>query len=412
MKIAELLDKRSRLIADARKLVDNAEKDKRDKLNTEEQAQFDAMMNDADALRVQADGIRRLESAEAQLGESTGKPPADDTRSGDPKEDGARGTAEYRAAFNRFLRTGIGPAGLIPAGESRALQADDATKGGTFVAPLEFARGLIKAVDDAVYIRQWARTFPVTQAEALGSPTLDTRAADAVWGSEIGAYTEDDTMRTGLRELFPHPLTALVKLSRTLMRKSLESPDALVRTELAYAFARTEEKGFLNGTGANQPLGVFTASAQGVTTARDVSTDNTATAVTFDGLINAKYFLKPQYWGLARWLGHRDLFKMVAKIKDAEGQYIWRDSVQAGEPDRLLGIPAFMSEFAPNTFTTGQYVGILGDFSHYRIADSLMMDVQVLAELYAANNLLGYIARLETDGMPDLAEAFVRVKLG
>ena len=70
-----------------------------------------------------------------------------------------------------------------------------------------------------------------------------------------------------------------------------------------------------------------------------------------------------------------------------------------------------MSEFAPNTLTTGLYVGLLGDFSNYWIADAMDMQVQVLKELYAETNQTGYIGRLETDGMPVLAEAFARVTL-
>ena len=69
------------------------------------------------------------------------------------------------------------------------------------------------------------------------------------------------------------------------------------------------------------------------------------------------------------------------------------------------------SEWAPNTFTTGEYVGLLGDFSHYWIADALSMQIQRLNELYAETNQVGFIGRLETDGAPVLEEAFVRVKL-
>ncbi len=32
---------------------------------------------------------------------------------------------------------------------------------------------------------------------------------------------------------------------------------------------------------------------------------------------------------------------------------------------------------APNTFTTGKYVGIIGDFSRYEIVDALDMTVEV-----------------------------------
>ena len=113
----------------------------------------------------------------------------------------------------------------------------------------------------------------------------------------------------------------------------------------------------------------------------------------------------------ARWMGHRDFFKQVAKLKDGDGQYLWRESVRVGEPDRLLGLPTGMSEYAPNTFTTGQYVAALGDFSQYWIADSMGMEMQRLTELYAETNQVGLIGRLDTDGQPVLGEAFVRVKL-
>ena len=94
------------------------------------------------------------------------------------------------------------------------------------------------------------------------------------------------------------------------------------------------------------------------------------------------------------------------------GGYLWYPSVREGEPDRLLGLPMDVSEYAPNTFTSALYVGILGDFSNYWIADSLALEMQRLVELYATTNQVALIGRMESDGMPVLEEAFVRVKLG
>ncbi len=37
--------------------------------------------------------------------------------------------------------------------------------------------------------------------------------------------------------------------------------------------------------------------------------------------------------------------------------------------------------------------------------------IQVLKELYAESNQIGYIGRMECDAQPVLSEAFVRVKL-
>jgi HK97 family phage major capsid protein len=276
--------------------------------------------------------------------------------------------------------------------------------------PLEMVDRLIQAVDNLVYIRQWASVFPVMGAQSLGAPSLDADPADPSWTSELLIGTEDSSMNFGRRELTPHPLAKYIKLSRKLIRLA-PGAETLAIQRLAYKFAVVFEANCLTGTGANQPLGVFTASVHGINTDRDVSTGNTATSIMFDGLIEAKYTLKQNYWPAARWLFHRDGMKQIAKLKDGDGQYIWRESVRVGEPDRVLGLPVFMSEYAPNTFTASQYVGVLGDFSHYWSADSLQMEMQRLEELFAATNQVGLVGRMESDGMPVLSEAFVRVKL-
>jgi HK97 family phage major capsid protein len=293
----------------------------------------------------------------------------------------------------------------------RALQVDDDAGGGYLVRPEQFVARLIQAVDNQVFMRQLGTVFQLTEAASMGAPALATDLNDADWTQEIVAVTEDTALALGKRVLSPHYLSKLIKVSRPLLRLAALSADSIILERLAYVFGITMEKGYLTGTGAGQPLGVFTASADGVPTSRDVSTGNTTTSMQFDGLIEAKYTLKPQYWDRARWLFHRDGVKQIAKLKDGDGQYIWQPSVIAGQPDRILNSPLVMSEYAPNTFTTGLYVGMFADFSNYWIADALAMEIQRLVELYAVTNQVGIIGRMQTDGMPVLAEAFVRVKL-
>ena len=107
----------------------------------------------------------------------------------------------------------------------------------------------------------------------------------------------------------------------------------------------------------------------------------------------------------------RDAMRQIAKLKDGEGQYLWRPGLTANEPDTLLNRPLNISEYAPNTFTTGLYVGLFGDLSYYWITDLLDLQIQRLVELYAATNQDGFIVRYEGDGMPVLEEAFARVTL-
>jgi HK97 family phage major capsid protein len=316
-------------------------------------------------------------------------------------------------AFRRWLRAGESRTWepeLRAARASRALQVDSDEAGGYLVTPVQFVDRLIQAVDNLTYVRQWATLFSVPMAQSLGAPSLDADPADPTWTHELAIGSEDSTMDFGQRALYPHPLAKYIKVSRKLLRM-VPDVESLVRERLGYKFSVVMENAYLNGDGDNCPLGVFTASDDGISTSRDVDTDMDTDAVTFDGLIECKYTLKAQYWGRARWLFHRDGVKQIAKLKDGEGQYVWRPNVRVGEPDTCLSFPVFMSEYAPSTFTTGEYVGLLGDWSYYWIADALDMEMQRLVELYAATNQVGIVGRMESDGMPVLEEAFVRVTL-
>lgn len=425
-KILELRRKRAGLVAQARGILDGAETEKRE-LSQEEQNSWDGLMDQVGGLGTAIDREERMGHLESDLDMPLGevlRPEPGEGRGGRPYEFSSRSLAhlnearldartarlaspEYARAFGEWVTNG----GRVSSPEAaRALQADNDTAGGYLYAPMQFVDRLIKNIDDVVYMRQWGTIIPVTGGESLGIPTLEADPADADWTSELLTGSEDSAMSFGRRELNPAPLAKRIKISRKLLSK-VPSADALVRGRLEYKFGITFEKAGLTGNGARQPLGVFTASADGVPTSQDVSTGNTSTTVTFDGLTNAKYKLKAAYWPRARWLAHQDFYKEVTKLKDGNGQYLWRESVRVGEPDRLLGIPAFMSQYAPNTFTTGLYTAVLADFSQYWFADSLMFELQRLLELYAETNQVGMIGRLESDGMPVLAEAFVRVKL-
>jgi HK97 family phage major capsid protein len=400
--VIELRQKRAGLIVQAREMIDLAENESRD-LSQEEAVRYEALLSEADGVLKQAERIEKQEVLERSLSETV--------QVSRPQPE--KQVDEYDETFRYWLNNGI--KGMtekqLKLAEQRALQADVDIYGGYLIAPVQFVQTLIQAVDNQVFMRQLATVYQVSAgSEGLGAPSLDNDPADPTWTSELAIGTEDSTMSLGQRELKPHPLAKYIKVSRKLLRK-VPSSEALVRNRLAYKFAVTLEAAYMTGTGIGAPLGVFTASNFGITTARDVSTGNTTTSMTFDGLKEAKYTLKGQYWPRARWIFHRDGVKQLAKLKDGDGQYIWQSAVVANEPDRLLGMPVLMSEYAPSTFTSQLYVGIVGDFSNYWIADDLNMELQRLDELYAATNQVGYIGRYEGDGMPVLNEAFVRVKL-
>jgi HK97 family phage major capsid protein len=400
----ELLQERGRLVEQMRAMLKKAGDEKRE-LTAEENQQYGKLEKDQDGIKAKVDREAALEAAEKELNTPSVAPLRPGIGGGtEGGVIGPRSTPEYRAAFTQYLKSGY----VSP--EIRgALQADNATGGGYLIAPEQFAAGLIKAVDDLVEIRKLATKISVPTAASLGAVSLDTGLNDFDWTPEIKAVAEDTSIAFGKRELHPHQLSKLVKVANKLLRSAVIPVDNLVRDRLAYVFAVTEEKGFLNGSGSQQPLGLFTADANGISTGRDVATGST-TNFTTDGLIDVQGTLKPQYQAAARWLFHRDAITKIRKLKDGVGAYIWQAALQGGIPDTILGKQYILSEYVPKTFTTGLYVGLYGDFSFYWIADSLSLQVQVVNELYALTNQIGFIGRAELDGMPVLEEAFVRIK--
>lgn len=426
-----LYDEKGTIVKDMRGLDAKLTGEKR-RMNADEKGKWDQWNSRLEEINEVIERSERLNKLESEADESRRdfRPDADgrDERRNDDPNAELRSVQEFERyrrdldavpaetrkivegvqdrGFANFLMRGMGGLSEV---ERRALQMGSGPDGGYLVAPVKWMDKLIQKKDDQVFIRQWATKETIMGAHSLGYPSLETDVSDSDWTSEVATGSEDTAMKFGSREFKTNPLAKRVKISKTAMRNSTIEDKVLSR--LAYKFAVTEEKAFLTGSGHNRPLGVFTASNDGISTGRDVSTGNTTTAIGADNLFRCKYALKGQYHPNARWVFHRDAVLAIQLLKDSQNQYLWQPGLQAGVPDRILGIPFHMSEFAPNTFTSGLYVGILGDFSQYYIADSLDMEIQRLTELYAENNQVGFIGRAETDGMPVLEEAFVRVTL-
>lgn len=416
-------EERNRVLEELRKLNDFSE------LSAEDKEKHDRLDREFDRL----DRLIKQEERDAYMKRSQHEPiKLEPDYSAAPRQEDKKGSVRvfapgtYRAKksvetqeavqeqrdLNLYLQRGLNQ---LPEAEkmrfvTRALQMDSDTAGGFLVAGEQFSSQIIQSLMDLVFVRQHATVIECRNAHSLGAPALDHDPGDPTWTAELKTGSEDSEMDFEKRQLYPHPLARRIKISNTLIRRNSMVAD-LVRDRLSYKFGTVEENCFLNGTGSNQPLGVFTASDLGISTSRDVSTGNITTQIKADGLIEAKYTLKAQYRKNARWIFHRDAIKNIRKLKTGEGDYIWRAGLAADRPDTILDLPFHESEYAPNTFTAGLYVGILGDFSFYWIADALDMQIQVLDQLYAATNQTGFIGRKETDAMPVLEEAFVRVTL-
>ena len=400
VKLREMLDKRNKAVTDARTLIDKAEAEKRD-LTTGEKTGYEAFIKDALDLREAIDREVLLIDEEKRMAE-------DSLKGAGGKGPVKTPEAEARSlAFKRYLRNE-----QLSGEEMRAITADTDVQGGFLTTPQEFVKSLIVAVKNMVFIRSLATVYATSNANGIGMPSLDTDVDDFSWSTEIKTAAEDTAIRFGKRELTPHPLKKLIKVSEKLLRTDGIDPEAILMDRAAYKLGVTQEKAFLTGTGAQQPLGLFTASNDGISTSRDYVCTGAvaASGLGADDLISVKYNMKAQYMKTAQWLFHRDLVKLIAQLKDGDGQYIFQLASRLDGTDNILGRPLIMSEYAPNTLTANKYIGMFADFSWYWIVDSLGLRIKRLNELYAETSQVGFIFDAELDGMPVLAEAFTRIE--
>jgi HK97 family phage major capsid protein len=439
----ELFAKRKTILNNGRAILDAAQNEKRELLASEREA-YDKIWAESCALKDQAEKLvgddnrrKQLDNAIADLDKSQGRMIAPTIPGAGPSythnNDGVSLTNPYEIRFRRrdnpeqTIQLAAGSAAwrrhqpdyrnalrtyLTTGQVGAALQTDISTAGGYMVLPEQFVTELLHDVDNIRWIRKLARIFTTT-AQTLGVVKRTVRMASFAWGSELSTPAQDTALAYGKRTLTPHYMTGEILASRDLLRSALLPVDEYVRYEIGRDSGELEENAFQTGSGSEQPLGLFTATSDGIDTSRDVSTGNTTTAIGADNLRYAKYLLKPQYRDhpSTRWLFHRNTVRAVSLLKDGDGRYLWRDALTVGDPDTLLAYPVIESEFSPSTYTTGLYVGLLGAFYWYWICDSLEMDVMTLVEKYAETNQIAYVARRKTDGMPQLAEAFVRLKL-
>lgn len=415
----------------AAKAIKNTADGEKRRLSAEEQAQIDQHFAAYDAAKQQADAIeseqrigKRLADMDAHLSAAPPRRTEPDPIGGARKEGpatlklgkhtlefqrGSRAAAlldpAYERAYGQWLRGGIGA----------TLQVSDQTTGGYTVMPLRMAAGIIEALDDEVYMRQLATVLPpLTDAAGLGMLSRDADVADSDWTAEVpaAAISESDTLRFGGRELHPHLLTKLVAASEKLLRLSSINIEAYINARLAYKFAITENKAFLTGSGQKQPLGIFTASDNGLSTTYDVESSVSADFNDSD-IVGLPFELKAAYWRNATWLISREFLKRVRLLKDGNGQFVWRAGIAEGTGPTIMDRPYVVDENVPDTFSGGSYVAVLGDFkTGYVIVDALTMEMRRFDDsAYARLNKVGFMAKKETDGMPVLGECFRRLKL-
>ena len=390
MTINEMIQKRAKVWETAKNFVDTHENEN-GVLSAEDNAAYERMEQEIEDLTAAIDRRQRAEAREAQLSQPvntplTGRP------AGRADEKTGRASDAYKEDFGAHLR-GKRPVHNVL---SEGVQAD-----GGYLVPVEFERQIVAGLDEANVVRGLAKVITTSAERKI--PVAATHS-EAKWTAENGAYTESNPT-FDQKTIDAFKLTDLVKVSIELLQDSMFDLESYIAAEFARAFGIAEEQAFCVGTGTGQPTGIFTEKGGqvGVTAA-------SAAAVTADELISLVYSLKSPYRRNAKFLMNDATIGAVRKLKDGNGVYLWQPSLQAGEPDKLLGYELYTSPYVPQ-MAAGAFSAAFGDFRNYWIADRSGRTVQRLNELYSANGQVGFVATERVDGKVILPEGIRLLKM-
>lgn len=363
-------------------------------LSAEDDATYSKMEHDLDSLTNEIKRMERRDAIEAELNKPVNQPITETPeRAASLKPDKVgRASDAYKEDFDRHLRGKV----LVHNVLSEGTDAD-----GGYLVPEDFERDIVTALEEENVIRSLAKVITTQHERKI---PIATGHSTAQWTAENAAYTESNPT-FGQKQIDAFKLTDLARVSVELLQDSAFDIEDYLMKEFARAFGIAEEEAFCVGTGTNQPTGIFTANGGtvGVTAAAN-------NAITADELISLVYALKSPYRRNAKFLMNDATISAIRKLKDQNGAYLWQPSLQAGQPDRLLGYDLYTSPYVP-TMAAGALTVAFGDFKNYWIGDRAGRTVQRLNELYATNGQIGYVATERVDGKVILPEGIQLLKM-
>ncbi len=390
MTILELREKRAKAWEAAKAFLDTHRTDK-GVLSAEDDATYTRMEQDITDLGKEIARLERQEALEAELNKPVNKPLTGKPMTGKSDAKTGRATDEYRSNFWNMMRSKAPMPQVI-----NALQVGTDSEGG-FLVPDEYERTLVEALEEENIFRQLAHVIQTSSGDRK-IPVVATKGT-ASWIDEEGAYPESDDS-FGQVSIGAYKLGTMIKVSEELLNDSVFDLENYISREFARRIGAKEEEAFFTGDGTGKPLGILAATGG----AQVGVTAGSASTITTDELIDLFYSLKTPYRRNAVWLLNDATIKLVRKLKDGQGQYLWQPSLVSGTPDTLLGKPVYTSAYMPTAAADAKTVAF-GDFGYYWIADRQGRSFKKLNELYAANGQVGFMASQRVDGRLILQEA-------
>jgi len=404
----ELIEKREKLVHDAREALDEIKKNTDEARAAELEKRHDDIMAEFDKVDAQLAREKRMADAEKRLEERAAEERAKKRPiaggEGRGQDDGEEVT--YRSAFHRYVAV-AGDMSALSDEERAALRAGVASSevraqttstpsAGGYTVPTELSSQIIKSMKawGPMYDEDICTVMNTTAGNPIDIPTIDDTSVPVVPHTEAGAVTDDggSDATFGKKTLNAYAYdTEWVKFSWELAQDSIFNFETLLGDLLGQRLGRRANTELTVGDGTGDPNGIVTASTKG----KDAAA---ATAVTYDEIIDLVHSVDPAYRTSpkARFMFNDKTLGALRKLKDGEGRYIWtQGDVQGGVPGNILGYRYSVNQ-AMADIATGNKSIIFGDFGKYFVRKVGGIVMFVARERFAPD--IGLLGLIRLDG--------------
>ncbi len=435
MNKTELLEKKGRLANEASKILADAQADGREALRAEEEAKFNAIHVDIEAITRHVKLINQQEDTERELSDtgerrSEATRPAGDVRITESRL--SRGRVDYEQAFRGWAlpdlerraehkaaaqRVGLdlGARSLtlqLPQRALRSLGRDDrrdwdeelralsGPQNSTSVGGYTIQDAAMRELEIALLayggMRQVSTVLRTDTGGPLPIPTVnDTTNVGAIVGEGATTTAQDVVFAQLVLDAWKYSSKSILVSVELLQDSAINLPQYL-GSALGTRIGRISNTHFTTGTGTSQPNGVVAAA-----TFTTLATGQTTT-ILLSSLLTLYHAVDPAYRVNGKWMWADSTLAKLKQMNDTQGRPLWLPGLIDRAPDTLLGSPYVINQDMAAMTATAKSI-LFGDFSKYIIRDVREITLLRLDERYAEFHQVGFLAFARMDG--DLLDA-------
>ena len=254
-----------------------------------------------------------------------------------------------KSALRTYIKGGDASELIALQGKSMSTGSDP---DGGYAVPEYLDQEVENLESEASAIVRLARTVNTTGPSY--KKVINLRGTSSGWVGETDARPETGTPKLSIIEISVGELYANPKLTQGMIDDAMFDAEGFISTEIGEEFSDQLAAALFSGDGVNKPTGILTK-----TITAEADSDRafgslqyvesaSAAAITFDDLKNLKSSLRAKYRTGAAWIMNDNTALVLSKIKDANGDYIWRDAVTDADADTLFGYRVEIDENAPD----------------------------------------------------------------